>query len=192
MSLAHATRRLGVIVIAGIAAAAFAAPVSAGAPLQHEHYSGTDSGEECDGAFTRETTFSGLAIIRDTNPARGGEFFMFSDNYQYRHVITNVETGKSFTISGNGSFHEIQPREIGDGVFTYVSHDSGQPFVVRDSAGRVVLRDRGTITVSYVFDSLNDGQPGGQYLQDPELVRVSGPHPGLDVDLCALGLELTA
>ncbi len=44
-------------------------------------------------------------------------------------------------------------------VFTFVTHEAGQPFVVEDMFGRVVLRDRGVITTSYVFDTLWGQRP---------------------------------
>jgi hypothetical protein len=33
-----------------------------------------------------------------------------------------------------------------------------------------VLRDRGMITLSYVFDTLGDSAPGGVFLEDPVVV----------------------
>ena len=42
--------------------------------------------------------------------------------------------------------------------------------------GRVVLRDRGVIRETYLFDTLGDDTPGGMYIEQLGL-RVSGPHP---------------
>jgi hypothetical protein len=68
----------------------------------------------------------------------------------------------------------------------------GQPFVVTDMTGKVVLRDVGLIETSYVFDSRGDSAPGGVFLEEPKLVRVVGPHPGFEetFDFCALADRL--
>jgi hypothetical protein len=69
---------------------------------------------------------------------------------------------------------------------------SGPAFAIEDISGRVVLRDRGMIVLSYVFDTLGDSKPSGNLLEDPVLVRVSGPHPGCEgtFDFCALATQL--
>lgn len=61
-----------------------------------------------------------------------------------------------------------------------------------DITGQVVLRDVGLIEVSYLFDSLGDGAPGGAFLEEPQLVRVAGPHPGFEdtFDFCVLADQL--
>jgi hypothetical protein len=40
----------------------------------------------------------------------------------------------------------------------------------------VLLRETGLVELAYVFDTLNDGQPGGVLLSE-EFVRASGQHP---------------
>ena len=44
-------------------------------------------------------------------------------------------------------------------------------------------RTRGTIVGRQLFDTLGDSQPGGTPLSFEE-VKVIGPHPLLDVDIC--------
>jgi hypothetical protein len=157
------------------------------APIVNERYSGTDSFADC-GGFQVESTFSGRAMIKDATPATDGQFFYLQDNFQYRDVITNPATGEFVVVRGNGIFKEVQARQVEGSVFTFLTHEAGQPFVVEDSSGRVVLRDRGMITLSWVFDTLGDSAPGGEFLEDPVVVRVSGPHPGFEeaFDFCAL------
>jgi hypothetical protein len=48
------------------------------------------------------------------------------------------------------------------------------------------------MTLSWVFDTLGDSAPGGVFLEDPVVVRVSGPHPGFEeaFDFCALLISL--
>jgi hypothetical protein len=175
-----------VLVVGTLLGLLVALPANA-APIVNERYSGTDSFTDC-GGFQVESTFSGRVMIKDATPTTDGQFFYFQDNYQYRDVITNPETGEFVVVRGNAIFKEVQPRQEEGTVFTFLTHEAGQPFVVEDSSGRVVLRDRGMITLSYVFDTLGDSEPGGVFLEDPVVVRVSGPHPGFEeaFDFCAL------
>ncbi|MFL5775430.1 MAG: hypothetical protein ACJ76W_04065 [Chloroflexota bacterium] len=69
-------------------------------------------------------------------------------------------------------------------IFEFTSINSGQPFVVRDSDGNLVMRDRGVIREVIQFDTLGDDVPGGEFVTGVSF-SVSGPHPGLDVDLCS-------
>ena len=70
-------------------------------------------------------------------------------------------------------------------IIEWITKDSGALWTVRDETGNVVLRDRGSITERYVFDSLGDSQPGGVFL-DYEFVKASGHFPSADFDLCSL------
>jgi hypothetical protein len=179
-----------VLVVGTLLGLLVAQPANA-APIVNERYSGTESFTEC-GRFQVESTFSGRVMIKDATPATDGQFFYFQDNYQYRDVITNPATGEFVVVRGNGIFKEVQARQVEGSIFTFLTHEAGQPFVVEDMSGRVVLRDRGMITLSYVFDTLGDSAPGGVFLEDPVVVRVSGPHPGFEeaFDFCALLTDL--
>jgi hypothetical protein len=160
-------------------------------PLDSGTFSGTDSGTEC-GTYARESTFSGWFMIKDATPATDGQFFYFENRVEYTDVITNPESGAFFTVTGSSLFKEARARLVEGSVFTYETIEAGQPFVVTDMTGKVVLRDVGVIEASYVFDSLGDSAPGGVQLQDPTLVRVAGPHPGFEetFDFCALADQL--
>lgn len=114
------------------------------------------------------------------------QFVYFTDNYEYREVVTNPDAGAFLTIEGNGLFKESHARIVEDTVFTYQTRESGQPFVIRDSSGTVLVHDRGMIIQCITFDSLGDSQPGGEFISE-EIVRVSGPRPGFgDFDFCEL------
>jgi hypothetical protein len=56
----------------------------------------------------------------------------------------------------------------------------------------VIAGDRGVIRHTYLFDTLGDGQPGGEFIANLELV-VHGPHLGLaeDFPFCEIAAELT-
>ena len=183
-------RRATPLAAASVLVLALAAPVLA-KPLDGGTFTGTDSGTEC-GRYVRESAFSGWFMIRDATPATNGQFFYFENRVTYTDVITNPETGPSFTVTGSSLFKEGQARLVEGNVFTYNTIEAGQPFVVTDMTGHVVLRDVGLIEVSYLFDSLGDGAPGGALLHEPQLIRVAGPHPGFEetFDFCALADQL--
>jgi hypothetical protein len=50
-------------------------------------------------------------------------------------------------------------------IVTYITKDSGALYNVYDSDGTLLAHDRGTITERYVFDTLGDSQPGGEFLR---------------------------
>jgi hypothetical protein len=178
------------VAAASLLALVSAAPVLA-KPLDSGTFSGTDSGTEC-GIYARESTFSGRFMLKDATPATDGQFFYFESRVTYTDVMTNPETGAFFTVTGSSLFKEAQARRVTGTVFTYRTIEAGQPFVVTDMTGKVIVRDVGLIETSYVFDSLGDNAPGGVQLEDPTLVRVAGPHPGFEdtFDFCALADQL--
>jgi hypothetical protein len=188
--LPHRLRRATSLAAASLLSLTLTAPVLA-KPLDNGTFSGTDSGTEC-GTYARESTFSGRFMIKDATSATNGQFFYFENRVEYADVITNPETGAYFTVTGSSLFKESHARLVEGTVFTYNTIEVGQPFVVTDMAGKVVLRDVGLIEVSYVFDSLGDGAPGGPLVEEPQLVRVAGPHPGFEdtFDFCALADQL--
>jgi hypothetical protein len=188
--MSRAPRRVASLAAASVLVLVFAAPALA-KPVDGGTFAGTDSGVEC-GTYDRESTFSGRFMIKDATPATDGQFFYFQQSVKFTDVITNPLTGAFFTVTGNDHFKEIRARLVEGNVFTYSTIEVGQPFVITDMDGHVVLRDRGLIETTYLFDSLGDSAPGGQFLQDPEVVRVVGPHPGFEetFDFCALADQL--
>jgi hypothetical protein len=160
---------------------------------------------ECDGLHMDVTGAShGVDALLNV-PGSHGQAFLLRDAYSYRDVWTNLDTGKSFIVSGHGLFTEIKavfvpnadvpadlipPEGLVGPVYRFTATDVGEPFKVTDSRGRTVLRDTGVLVEEYLFDTLGDGEPGGTQL-DFRFVKVIGPHPGLDVDVCDLAARLT-
>jgi hypothetical protein len=183
-------RRAASVIATSMVVLATALPAHAGRPLVHERYSETDSFIACD-FYEVESTFEGFFMIKDARPSTQGQFFEFQVREKYSDVWTNPETGDFFTLSGNWFGKELKPRLVEGTIYTFEFIQAGQPFVITDMTGRVVLRDRGLIRLSLLFDLLGDGEPGGVFL-DASVVRVSGPHPGFaeDFDLCEFADEL--
>lgn len=138
-----------------------------------------------------DVEYSGRGHIRTGKGKNAGAFF-FQDNYSSVETWTNPENDKFVTLSSHGVYQDIKATRVEGSIFEFVTHDVGQPFVLRDMDGNVVLRDRGAVTTTYVFDTGGDDEPGGVYVSDPD-VRVSGPHPGFfldEEDQCDLVREL--
>ena len=170
-------------------AALLVASTAAGAKVvDRGTYSGTDSFvvDECDFPLEVVGTFSGHFRARAD---RGGQAFYALDNYRFRDVVTNPETGGWFLVRANGLFIETRATLVEGNIYEFVQHDAGQ-FVIEDSDGDVVLRDRGLVRLTVLFDTLGDGQPGGEPGEELD-VELRGPHPTWDADFCATAAELT-
>ena len=177
--------------LAILAVLAFGASAVGAKVIGQEHYSGTDSFsfDDCGFVIDVESVFSGQVLFR---VGKGGQAFLVKDTYRYRDVLTNRETGEWFVIRGKAVFHEIKATQVSGDIYEFEAIEAGQPFVVEDSDGNVVVRDRGMIRRTALFDTLGDGMPGGILLEET-VTSVNGPHPGFaeDFDFCGLAAELT-
>jgi hypothetical protein len=177
--------RLGAVISLGLIALS-AVPANATMYQKVQSYSGTDPAQDftfCGLDIHEVFTFSGKMLIRAGTGDLAGAFFGH-DNYQYLDTWTNVANGKFFTISGNALNQDVQATHVEGSIFEFVTHQVGQPYTVRDMTGAVVLRDRGSLSFTYLFDTGGDNVPGGTNLEDISL-RVSGPHPGFFLDEAA-------
>lgn len=159
------------LVLAGVSAPAAAADV------QRTPYSGSDqwTDDSCGYQTAVASTFSGTFSLRaGTGPA--ASFFFATDNYSFRQVHTNPATGQWFVIRGNGQFKDVQAKPVDGNVFEVTRKISGQPIVVEDSTGKVVLRAAGLLSVRFLFDTNGDNIPGGEFVEFLGLTT-AGLHP---------------
>lgn len=190
-----ATRRLRLRWVAAALATAAALALGVGQALAvvvgQEHYSGTDtfSFNDCGFWLDGESTFHGQILFRQD---KGGQAFLVKDTSFYRDVLTNRDTGEWFAIEGHALFHEVKATQVSGNVYEFVAVEAGQPFSIVDSSGNVIVRDRGMIRHTTLFDTLGDGQPGGVFIEETNTV-VHGPHPGFadDFPFCEIAAELT-
>jgi predicted esterase len=173
--------RWWIVVLAVVAAMPFAGGVSAraeAAVVQWTPYSGSDhrTYDDCGYPTAVAATFSGRAGIRTgTGPDAG--YLFITDNYTFREVHTDLATGRWFVVRGNGQFKNVKARPVGGNVFEVTSRESGQPFVVEDSTGKVVLRFAGLVTYGYTF------QTDGNTTVEFQSVTQAGHFP--DTSLCS-------
>lgn len=173
-----------VLTVVAALALMIVAAASAGATIVESdryEFSFSDSYADCGFDVAVEAAVSGHFRIRAGKGGTDTAFFL-RDNFSYGETHTNVVTGESLTIEGHGVFNEVRARHVEGNVFEFTSIEAGQPFVVSDSAGTVVLRDRGMVQSRVLFDTGGDDVPGGEVLDVQTELR--GPHPAADLDFC--------
>jgi predicted esterase len=155
-----------------------------------ERFSGSGSYENSDCGYPMnvESTFEGTYSFR-VGKNRDQSAFFLRQSFSFRDVYTNTLTGEWFVVRGQSSFHEIKATQVEGSVYEVTQVESGQPFVVEDSSGRVVARDRGSVRYHVVIDTGGDDQPGGDFV-DFLGADVHGPHPGFSRTLCSFAGDL--
>ena len=115
--------------------------------------------------------------------------FFEHTNSAYSETWT-AANGRSVTVTGNANFNEVKAVPLGGSLFKFTQVEAGQPFRLYDSQGNLLLRDRGAIRFTVIFDTLGDATPGGIVIEELE-PSVRGPHPGFDdATLCPVVVPL--
>ncbi len=125
---------------------------------------GTESFSDCgidqiDVVRTAHGTFSARQI-----KSSGGQAWLGHNNYFSFEVFTNPDNGRSFAIRSKGNFREVRGTQVEGDIWRFEWKDSGATFALYDGDGNLVWRDRGTVSGVDVFDTLGDGQVGGEYI----------------------------
>lgn len=140
--------------------------------------------DDCGFLVNVEGTSTGQYRLRQGKGKSASAFFLRS-TFSYREVHTNALTGEWFVLRGHGVFNEVKATRVEGTIFRFTQIEAGQPFVVENSAGEVVLRDRGVIRYTILFDTLGDDEPGGVEVEFLG-ADVRGPHPGFETDFCEI------
>ena len=162
------------------------AAAHAASPSAAENYQGVETGtmEDCGFSVEFQDTFSGRYSVR-TVEGSGGEVLLAQDSFRYRSVLTNPATGDWMVIRGNGVSRDMTATHLGGDLWEVTALYSGQPFVVEDSEGDVVVRDHGNLRTWSVVDTLGDGEPGGDIV-DFGITGIHGSYVGPELDFCDL------
>ena len=178
------------LVAAGLLAALVVAPAEATVRERGTFQEEWSYIEDC--GFPVQVTGSGggTYILREGKNKDQGAFPVLN-RFAYSETWTNPETGEWFVIRGASTFNEVKTTRVEGSIFEFRAVQAGQPFVVVDSAGNVVVRNRGSVHVTYLFDTQGDDDPGGEWIADVDL-RVAGPHPSIDSHPCEYAVELIA
>jgi hypothetical protein len=183
-------RSLATTAALALAALAWAAPPAQGQVINHEHFefAFSEDTELCGIAVQQDTEVSGTAHERVGKRTADSAFFAHV-TFQYTWTFTNPANGEFLVIEGHALFQEIKATRVEGTVFEFTSVEAGQPVVLRDSSGRVVLRDRGVIRSTILFDTLGDDTPGGEAVGERVTVRLAGGHPSFDEDAFCAAVE---
>jgi hypothetical protein len=172
------------IPVVALVALAMAAPVRA-APIEWEHYSGTDSFDFSDCGFVihDEVVFEGVFMLKA--PKTEGAPPRLFDNYH--SIETLSANGRWATIEHQGLYKDLHITNVQGTIYQFVAMEAGQPFTVRDSNGNVLLRDRGVLFTTFQVDTLGDTDLGNDVFIDGSwsLLKDAGRHPGFYIDFCA-------
>lgn len=156
--------------------------------VERFHYSFTDSftDDVCGIEAEIETEGRGVFTIRQDKP--GSTAFFAANNYYFRDVVTNPQTGEWIVITSKGNFREVAATPVEGNVYRFRAHEAGTFIVVENSAGQPVYRESGMLVYDFLFDTFGDDVPGGEALSF-EVVAVRG-FPGAVDDVCPLIQDL--
>jgi hypothetical protein len=183
-------RLLGVL-LAMTGGALALVPAAQGAVLEHfrfvdDPYSFSE--EICGIEVEIEGTVSGQGRTRIGTGKRATAFFEHV-NFDFTETWT-AANGQFVTVTGKGVFNEVKAVPLGGNLFRFTAVQAGQPFRLFDSEGNLLIRDRGVIRSSIIFDTEGDDVPGGILIEELE-PSVRGPHPGFfDETLCPVLVPL--
>jgi hypothetical protein len=179
----------------GLAMGALASLVAVGGAVQavpttQEHYEVLESGrsDDCGFPVDYEVAGSGQLVVREVRGS-DGQAYLGHNNFKFRTVITNPATGAWMVVSGQSLFTEMTATHVEGDIWEFTTHEAGQPFVVEDSTGTVIARSRGLVTYRALFDTLGDGQPGGEVLE-VEVTGIHGVHEGSFDNICDFVIDL--
>ena len=150
--------------------------------IEHERFSFTDEFGDvvCGVPVRHEVLVSGVAHLR-VGKGDSASFFFELFNRREVETLTNEANGNFVQIEHYEVRHDVKATHVSGSIFMVTTIFVGQPILIRDMSGRVVSRDRGVIRETYLWDTLGDDTPGGEFV-DRLSVQVSGPHSLLAPD----------
>ena len=175
------------LAIAVVLAAAWAVPAQAEIyENMRESGSFSEEFEECGKQLRADVTYSAKSITRAGKHDLDTAFF---GHWQVDGVetITNLANGKFYTVEHHSMAKDTKAVPQGGTLFIFDTIEVGQPFTVKDMSGEIVLRERGQLRWTYLFDTLgNDGEggvpaPGGDQVGPDLDVKVAGPHAAFEM-----------
>lgn len=154
---------------ATLALLTIAAPATADKPYENFTYGDTVEGtfENCGMTIDFIDTFSGH-ILTKVVKSSDGEAYLGHQNYRYETVFTNTSSGRSMVWSGTGTYKEVRATHVEGDIWEFTWQEAGQPLRITDLEGNVLAFERGRVSGSILFDTLGDGQPGGDVLTESE------------------------
>ncbi len=155
-------------------------PAQAQRPYENLHFAGdfTSTGTECGIPVRYDLEFR-IHVLTRVVPDSDGQAFFGMENFRSTEVVTNPANGRWMVVDRAGSSKEIEATHLGGTIWAFDLQQTGALYTLRDSTGKVVLRDRGRLLLRGVFDTLGDGRPGGLILSE-EVLDMNGQFPAFD------------
>jgi hypothetical protein len=128
-----------------------------------------------------EAEYAGRFQVRGDIP--GSTAYLSATLSEFREVITNPETGKWLVVRGRTNSRDVTSTHVEGDIYRYRVQAAGQPFVVEDSNGKVVLRESGLLVYELVWETLSVDPYRGQLI-DFEFVSAHGRFPAEEDVFC--------
>ena len=119
-------KKLWALPVLVLVALSLATPANA-APLEREHYSGSDSFDFDDCGFTihNDVTFEGTFLLKAPRKTDGAPPYFF-DNYNTHETLT--ANGRTLTIDHQGLYKDLHITLVEGTIYQFESMEAGQPF----------------------------------------------------------------
>jgi len=165
-------------------ALSLATPATA-APLEREHYSGSDSFDFDDCGFTihNDVTFEGTFLLKAPRKSAGAPPYVF-DNYNAHEILT--ANRRTLTIDHQGLYKDLKITLVKGTTYQFVAMEAGQPWVARDEDGNKLFFDRGVLKTTFQVDTKGDTDLDNDEFIDGSwaLLGDHGRHPAFYIDFC--------
>jgi hypothetical protein len=95
-------------------------------------------------------------------------------------------------LAWNAPAEDLHIVNVEGTLYRFESMEAGQPFVIEDSDGNVVVRDRGRLLTAFTVDTLGDDDLSNDIFIEGtfELLADNGRHPGFYTDFCDIATDL--
>ena len=139
--------RLSLALACAAGALSVVAPTAGAAPIEREHYSGSDDDSfvetECGDPMTIDyhVDFDGVFMLKQGR--RGDATPYYFDNYSSVETYTNVANDKTATVLHNGLFKDLRIELIEGTTYHFTSVEAGRPIVVVGPDGSKLIFDAG-------------------------------------------------
>lgn len=132
---------------------------------------------------------SGVFVVRSTGPDR---LPRFTATHHGGITITNIATGKPFTITWNYALPDVRVTDNGDGTFTVVYQIPG-PESIYGPDGQLLHVSGGTIRFEAIIDHAGTpGDPSDDVFISETVISSVGGRPQEPFDYCAAFRTLTS
>lgn len=115
------------------------------------------------------------------------------ENYELTVVWTDVNDPEhGYRVHTQGQTRDVPVRLVEGTVWEFEWTDIGRPFQIQTSDGRLVMHDRGQLSITSLRDTLGDADPGNDVWLEHTDFGTKGKFPSLELDLCEVFLEAAA